>query len=523
MPVPGSHPDSFAEEIPGGRAITGVATSITAFIGRARRGPLDQPVRVHSFTEFEHRFGGLSADSTLSYAVAQFFQNGGIDALIVRVAVSGAAATASVPSLVADRSGPAAAATGMLSLAAASIGDWGNALWARIEPLPGDPTHKLFNLSVRDDATGVSERFENLSTDPAAPRFVTPVLQQDSSLVRVAGAVPERLVPGGVTDADGALPPLLDPKLSRRFTGGDDGQVLTDAAISDPSLQPSQRGIWALDQAALFNLLCIPPLAAGADIGVSTRDAAAIYCQQRRALFIVDPPSGWHNAADAIAGIDGLMTRSPSVALFFPFIRAPDPVRQGQIGAFAPSGAVAGIFARSDAARGVWQSPAGLDATVTGAAGPSLRLTDGDNGRLNPVAINCLRSFPFANTVIWGARTLDGADHLASDWKYIPVRRLALFIEQSVFRGTQWIEVEPHDDATLAVLRSSIGAFMLVLFGQGAFKGHTPSEAFFVRCDRDMTPSADSEFGLVDIAIGFAPMKPAEFVVIRIQRSQAPG
>jgi hypothetical protein len=326
-------------------------------------------------------------------------------------------------------------------------------------------------------------------------------------------------VPGVVTDADGAGPPLHDPKLAQRFIGGDDGKALTDAALSDPSLRPAQRGIWALDQAEQFNLLCIPPLAAGTDIGVATRDAAAAYCAQRRALFIVDPPIGWHSAADAIAGIAGLMTRRPDAALFFPFIRAPDPLRQGQIGAFAPCGAVAGIFARTDAARGVWQPPAGLEATITGAVGPSIRLTDGDNGRLNPIGINCLRSFPFATTVIWGARTLDGADQFGSDWKYIPVRRLALYIEQSVLRGTQWVAFEPAGD-TPALLRASIGSFMLDLFRQGAFKGHTPTDAYFVRCDWSTMP-ADGEPGTVDILIGFAPMRPAEFVLIRLQISRA--
>src|SRR5262249_43817399 len=159
--------------------------------------------------------------------------------------------------------------------------------------------------------------------------------------------------------------------------------------------------------------------------------------------------------------------------------------RNGQIGSFAPCGAVAGIFARTDATRGVWKAPAGLDATISGASGLTVKLTDGENGQLNPLAINCLRSFPNFGTVGWGSRTLDGADQLASEWKYIPVRRLALFIEESLYRGTQWVVFEPNDEPLWAQIRLNLGAFMHNLFRQGAFQGKTPAEAYFVKCGKD--------------------------------------
>jgi phage tail sheath protein FI len=519
MSVAVSYPGVYVEEISSGvRTITGVATSITAFVGRTRRGPADEPIRVQSFGEFERAFGGLWSESTLSYAVVQFFQNGGGDALVIRVANGGAASTASVKSLKADPAGPAAAATGALLLAAASIGKWGDSLWARIEPVPGDATNKVFNLNVLDNKSGASEQFLNLSTDPAATRFVTRILEQSSNLVRVNGAVPPTLVPGVVTDPDGSKPPILDPKLSQPFGGGNDGNAVTDAAISNAGLEGAKKGIWALEKADLFNLLCIPPLEADTDINLQTRDAAAKYCKKRRALFIVDPLVAWDSHPDAISGVAGLMARSSYAALFFPFIRAPDPELNGQIGVFAPCGAVAGIFARTDAARGVWKAPAGLEATISGAAGLTVKLTDGENGQLNPIAVNCLRSFPNFGTVVWGSRTLDGSDQLASEWKYIPVRRLALFIEESLYRGTQWIVFEPNDEPLWAQIRLNIGAFMHNLFRQGAFQGKTPNEAYFVKCDKDTTTQNDINLGIVNIVVGFAPLKPAEFVIIKIQQ-----
>ncbi|TPN48521.1 phage tail sheath family protein [Mesorhizobium sp. B1-1-9] len=524
MPIAVNYPGVYVEEISSGvHTITGVATSITAFVGRTRRGPLNDPVRVQSYAEFERTFGGLWSESTLSYAVAQFFQNGGGDALIVRVAGGAGlkvSTAASVKSLKYDPAGPASAGTGAVALDAASSGIWGDALWARIEPVPGDATNKVFNLTVLDNSSGTSEQFLNLSTDPAAPRFVTGFLEQNSNLVRVNGAVPATLVAGVVTDADANKPAILDPKLSSQFTNGSDGDAITDDLISKVDLRANKQGIWALEKADLFNLLCIPPLKADTDIGLQTRDAAAAYCKQRRALLIVDPLIAWNSHSKAIDAIGkpGFMARNSYAALFFPFVRAPDPELKGQIASFAPCGAVAGIFARTDAARGVWKAPAGLEATISGVAGLAVKLTDGENGQLNPLAINCLRSFPNFGTVVWGSRTLDGADQLASEWKYIPVRRLALFIEESLFRGTQWVVFEPNDEPLWAQIRLNIGAFMHNLFRQGAFQGATPTDAYFVKCDKDTTTQNDINLGIVNIVVGFAPLKPAEFVIIKIQQ-----
>ena len=193
-------------------------------------------------------------------------------------------------------------------------------------------------------------------------------------------------------------------------------------------------------------------------------------------------------------------------------------MREGQIDTFVPCGVIAGIFARTDATRGVWKSPAGLDAALNGIAGLQVNLSDGENGQLNPLGINSLRSFPVAGHVVWGARTLRGADSMGDEYKYIPVRRLALFIEETLYRGTQWVVFEPNDEPLWAQIRLNLGAFMQNLFRQGAFQGKSPREAYFVKCDKETTIQNDIDRGIVNIVVGFAPLKPAEFVIIKIQQ-----
>jgi phage tail sheath protein FI len=189
----------------------------------------------------------------------------------------------------------------------------------------------------------------------------------------------------------------------------------------------------------------------------------------------------------------------------------------------APCGVVAGILSRTDAARGVWKAPAGIEANLQGVLGLSIggvpgNLIDGEAGQLNPLGVNSLRGLPVIGHVVWGARTLEGADTLSSQWKYIPVRRLALFLEESLFRGTQWVVFEPNDEPLWAQIRLNVGAFMNTLFRQGAFQGTTPRDAYFVKCSSETTTQTDIDNGIVNIVVGFAPLKPAEFVVIKIQQ-----
>jgi uncharacterized protein len=516
MPVTLTYPGVYIEEVPSGvRTITGVATSITAFIGRARRGPTDRPRLVQSFAEFDRVYGGLWTDSLMSYAIQQYFLNGGRDALICRVHNAAAAATLTLPA--------------GFNLIAANEGDWGERLRARVDhdtrqPEPGEAANSLFNLAVKDTATGTVERFLNVSTDPNHRRHVTRVLELESNLIRIAAP---GTVPAVRPSAHGAPPVGADPldnnASSTAFNAdGSDGNPLVNTDISNPAFEAQRRGLWMLEHADLFNLLCIPPLRADLEPDQTTWDAAAAYSKRRRAMVIVDPPLGWDEAADITAGALGALISQgdnlTNAALYFPRIRVADALRENRLSTFAPSGAVAGIYARTDAQRGVWKAPAGLDASLSGVAELTTVLTDGENGQLNPRAVNCLRSFPGSGRVVWGARTLRGADQLASEWKYVPVRRTALFIEESLYRGTQWVVFEPNDEPLWAQIRLNVGAFMQNLFRQGAFQGRSPREAYFVKCDRETTTQNDINLGIVNIHVGFAPLKPAEFVVIKIQQ-----
>ena len=236
-------------------------------------------------------------------------------------------------------------------------------------------------------------------------------------------------------------------------------------------------------------------------------------------MLLIDSPSDWVSKAAAKDGMNaGIGTTSKNAAIFFPRLKQSNPLKDGQIEEFVPCGAIAGIFSRTDAQRGVWKAPAGLEATFSGVPALSVSLTDAENGELNPLGLNCLRSFPGVGRVVWGSRTLQGADKLASEHKYIPVRRLLLFLQESLYRGTQWVVFEPNDEPLWAQIRLNIGAFMNNLFRQGAFQGKTPREAYFVKSDKEVNPQNDIDRGIVNIVVGFAPLKPAEFVILKFQQ-----
>lgn len=516
MPVTPTYPGVYIEEVPSGvRTIVGVATSITAFIGRALKGPANEPVRIQSFAKFDRTFGGLWVDSPMSYAVQHYFLNGGTDAIIVRVHNGAKKARLRLPTDGDE-----------LTLEASSEGSWGDALRARVDhKTKEDSENKLFNLTVEEVETIpegrerilATETFLNLSVDPGSPRYVEEILAHQSALVRVTGAVP--LSKPNETPKD-------DPIEVEQEDKGDNGHPIGAPQVSNPDLADVRQGLWALDKADLFNILCIPPFSRDVDVDPETWIAALGYCADRRAILIVDPPSNWQTAEQAKNVIEDDeelsaslgIERHENAALYFPRLKMGDPLRENRVEEFAPCGAVAGIYARTDAQRGVWKAPAGLEATLSGVRGLSYKLTDGENGQLNPLGVNCLRGFPVAGYVAWGARTWAGADRLASEWKYLPVRRLALYLEETLYRNTGWAVFEPNDEELWSQLRLNIGSFMMTLFRQGAFQGSTPSEAFFVKCDSETTTQDDIDRGIVNVLVGFAPLKPAEFVMIKISQ-----
>ncbi|HKR21653.1 MAG TPA: phage tail sheath C-terminal domain-containing protein [Pyrinomonadaceae bacterium] len=575
MPSTLTFPGVYIEEIPSGvRTITGVATSITAFLGRAIRGPIDTPVVINSNADFQRVFGGLWLESTLGYAVSDFFLNGGSQAIIVRV-FSPETGGGAVP-------GRAQLNVGGLSLEAADEGVWGRSLRATVNTtVPQEVADEmglavadLFNVTVRevdaDEAVIRSETFSNVSVKESSRR-IDRVLKDDSQLVRWRGNFPipanlpnvaegvdpvsEKAVkvppakkkvagaqkalktaqklnppdPAAVAAAQQALDDanaelaqvitdLNAAKTAVAILGGSNGVAITEATFTGPGSEANKTGLYALEKADLFNLLCIPPYRQGGDIDDTLVGAAAAYCEKKRAFLIVDPPAAWNTVQEAIDGVADVGTSSKNSALFFPRIRQQNPLRENKLEEFVPCGVVAGVFARTDAQRGVWKAPAGLDATLVNVPQLVVSLTNEENGQLNPLGINCLRVLPAAGRVLWGSRTLQGNDRLGSEWKYVPVRRTALFIEESLYRALQWVVFEPNDEPLWAQIRLNVGAFMNSLFRQGAFQGQSAREAYFVKCDKDTTTQNDIDKGIVNILVGFAPLKPAEFVVVKIQQ-----
>jgi Bacteriophage tail sheath protein len=270
-------------------------------------------------------------------------------------------------------------------------------------------------------------------------------------------------------------------------------------------------------QVDLFNLMILPPdHAPGATPVEQLYANASIFCQQRRAFLIMDPPDPWTTVQKATGGVGTFRIGSVKdySAVYFPRLT----INEGGLSiTVGPGGAVAGIYARTDANRGVWKAPAGTEADFRGVAGVDLNLTDGESGQLNPLGINGVRVMP-EGVLSWGARTNDGADMFASEYKYIPIRRLALYIEESLYRGLKWVVFEPNDSPLWAQIRLNVGSFMQNLFRQGAFQGATPQDAYFVKCDAETTTQNDRDLGIVNIWVGFAPLKPAEFVVLYIQQ-----
>lgn len=655
MPVQVSYPGVYIEELPSGvRPVTGVATSVTAFVGYTARGLDDRATRLFSFGDFERAFGGLASDSVLSYGVQHFFLNGGSEAVVVRVPKTDSVAAA----ITAYDGDDAATDTAALAFTALSRGAWANDVIVDVDydAVPATDTD-AFNLTITDLVTGDVERFPAVSMDTGASRFVEKVVNDESTgsrmvEVEVADAAAGRPqqtgtvsgpitlsalandndyqvrvsldAPAGVTNVNvvviatgEALPGsilglcgLLERKLNLAIGGAVPGTRVTcvpsdtgtgvrvraampldehgdavDAVITfstgaansiltDLALSPATRrtanvshyrlglgrtaggqddategedgtqlpgtagligssaastGIHALDRVDLFNLLAIPDAARHAPGDTATPDpsvdapaiytAALAYCTARRAFLLVDPPANARSVDAAVDWISGSIGLSgPNAAAYWPRILSPDPLDDFALRVFSPSGVIAGLAARTDAARGVWKAPAGTEAALLAVRGLDVPLTDAGNGVLNPLGLNCLRTFPVYGSVAWGARTIDGADAKASQWKYVPVRRLALMIEESVFRGTKWAVFEPNDEQLWGQLRMNLTAFMHGLFRQGAFQGSTPRDAYLVKCDAETTTQADIDRGIVNVVVGFAPLKPAEFVVIRIQQ-----
>ncbi len=631
MPVQTTYPGVYiVEQTSVSHVISGVSTSITAFVGAARQGPADEATEISSYADFVRQFGD-PVDATshpMGYAVEHFFANGGTQAIIVRALASDAkTASLALP-----------AANGItVTLTARSRGAWANGVGAgtpaqsgifvRVAPATTNP-NDLFTLVITNWAPGTgaasvlaTETWANLSMSPGNPRYVATVLAASALVTAevsgtetaanagtsegsvnlttaIAGLahrtlrisvdqgapVDHVLFPSGTAadthdisaivsfidglglpltaSQDGATgklvltsnttgpnsavvvglsgagdasrllglglaaggteksgsaaerPAAADPA---GLSGGDDG---SDVAASVIVSSQEGEGMLALDSLIFprFNLLCLP--------GVTTTDvdavtAALAYCKTQNAFLLVDPDPGV-TSATAVTAAGPFAAEGVHGALYWPRLITPDSQPTG----LPPSGAVAGVMARTDSERGVWKAPAGLAAGVAGATGVAYPTSDAVSGSLNPFGINVLRSFPGAGLVVYGARTLGGSDLRGDPFKYVPVRRLTDYIEASLYLGTQFAVFEPNDPVLWGQLRLAVGGFMRGLFRQGAFQqsqSGAESDSFFVICDSSVNPQTEIDAGRVNVVVGLAPLKPAEFVVITITQIIQPG
>lgn len=388
MSVQLHHPGVYIQALPGDtHVITGAPTSITGFIGYLRQGPLDTPVHLLNFGDFQRRFGGLDSASDTSFQVWQFFLNGGAECWVSRC--------------VASNGGP----------------------------------------------------------------------------------------PSG-------------------------SDIAGDSA--------ARTGVYAFDNVGALNLLCAPDLRGmGTSDYLTAATALLNYAVQRRAFAILDLPATVNTVSLAQQWMNStLATFGPSIvnaAAYFPEVLAADPF-SGQSSQIGPSGTMAGIYAQTDVSCGVWKAPAGISTALAGVQQLAYVLNDQENGILNPLGLNALRTFPTYDSVAWGARTLASANAADEDWKYLNVRRLALYIEQSLIQGLQWVVFEPNDENLWAQIRLTINSFLHPLFLQGALVGATADQAYKVICDASTTTPEDMDNGIVNILVLFAPVKPAEFVEIRLQQ-----
>jgi phage tail sheath protein FI len=639
-----TYPGVYVEEVPSGvRPIAAVSTSVAGFIGQAEKGAINEAVKVFNFTEYQNRYGGFLAYSYLSHAVFQFFNNGGTQCYVVRVA---GANTARASIVLNDRRTEAQAS---LTIAASSPGVWGNRLAIVITDGTNDPANE-FNLSVHDqDALTPLETFEDMSMVPETANFVGTVTSS-SKHIRVAvnaantnvqagtsrgAAAPQPLQGTGRTrfriniDGDGyqevdledaigtgegqvadlssaaniagaitfVVRPLtklrastnqnafanftcqvdaeallltsgapglasavhIAPAVNRgqdasgllrlgQLQGGtetlgaavtrprtnpvgtppDNYYLVGDHAAPTPEVASVQAGsdgdpittdqsyiaaFPALDDKEDVSLIAVPGIGSSAVVG-----AGMNYCANRPlsdCFFIGDMSQDHDTIEEAKAFRDLITPKNSYGAVYLPWVRTPDPTGQSAEPILVPpSGFVAGLYAKTDGRVGVWKAPAGTAVALGGAVGLAVPFTDVQQGNLNPININVIRQFAGAGAVLWGARTIT-AD---PEWTYIPVRRMAIFLRVSIYRGIQWAVFEPNDEDLWASLRLNINSFMMTLFRQGAFQGATPSQAFFVKCDSETTTQDDINLGIVSVLVGFAPLKPAEFVVVKISQ-----
>ena len=485
------------EEAGFAQSIAEAPTAVTAFVGRCLRGPVDRPVRISGFNEFQRIFGGLWQPSTMSYAVEQYFENGGRAAVIVRVTNGARCCTIRLPAgdeaLVLE-----ALAPGTREFLRAAV-DYDGI---------GENEEDCFNLVIQRVRTPGSEHIEDqeiyrrVSIAPGVPRSVATVLAE-SALARIAGEVPgTRPAPTPRQDPRGLAGYVLSG------TDADDGAPLTDYDIIGSAARGT--GLFALDAGEGFNLLCIPPLARDADVGASTLLVANRFCRERRAILFVDPPVAWDSAAKALAEMRHWPLPSDSACMFFPRLLGYDKLR-GRFEAFAPSGAVAGMLSRASERWPVWTGACGEEAVVRPGLRPACAVDDDLRARLAAAGVNTVQAVRRPGREVPRACTLAGPGAVAADWRSLASKRLALLVVNSIERGTRWMVFEPNEPATWSRAMTQLREFMATLEERGAFAEREQGDRWFVVCDERVNRDRHREQGIVNILVGIPAVRPGHY------------
>lgn len=522
-------PGVYVEEVASGsRPIEGVGTSVAAFVGLAPDGPLNEPTLVTNWTQYVASFGEFTDGYFLAHSVYGFFNNGGSAAYVVRVGgapggVAGAPGEGTDVTgaqrgrtAVAGGAAPAAltagepAALGTFKVSAVAPGESGT-LSVEVADAEGEGPAERFRLVVKDGGKPV-ETFD-VSAKKSARNYVVTQVKERSKLISVQeGATASQLArPENQSVALDAPAAASAPAVPEPAEGESVGIA---EYLGDSSDRTGFGGLEAVDE---ISMVAVPDLMAAYQRGAIDLEAVKAvqlgliaHCElMGDRLAIIDPPPGLNARQIRVWRQETSNYDSKYAALYYPWIKVFDPAG-GQTRLIPPSGHIAGIWARNDSERGVHKAPA--NEVVRGAVDLEMQITRGEQDLLNPIGVNCIRTFPGRGIRVWGARTL------SSDpaWRYLNVRRYFNYLEESILNGTQWVVFEPNDQALWARIRRNISAFLVTEWRSGALFGATPEDAYYVKCDAETNPPESVDLGRVICQIGVSPVKPAEFVIFRL-------
>jgi uncharacterized protein len=500
-------PGVYVEEMEAGaRPIEGVGTAVAAFVGLAGAGPFNTPTLVTNWSQFTSTFGDFVEGSYLHLAVYGYFQNGGGTAYVVRIGGNGAAspaARAELTTTTGGAAGGAAASLGAFRVQALAEGAEGNDISVEIADTTAEgATEDSFKLVVKK-GNNVEETFDNVTTKRGRQNVVT-VVNAQSKLVRLEdlGVSPERVTRGTVALSGGGVPAPV--------------HLAPDDYVGDPADRTGFGGLEAVDE---VTMIAVPDLMSAyqnrmLDLeGVQAVQLAMIaHCElMGDRVAILDPPPGLNAQQIKEWRVDKVGYDSKYATLYWPWVKVFDP-GSGTNVFVPPSGHMAGIWSRNDDTRGVHKAPA--NEVVRGAITLEVNITKNEHDLLNPVGINCIRAFPGRGIRVWGARTLSSD----AAWRYLNVRRLFNYLEESILNGTDWVVFEPNDATLWSKIRRTISSFLVNEWRKGALFGLTPAEAYYVKCDSETNPAEGIDAGQVVCEIGVAPVKPAEFVIFRLSQ-----